>query len=453
MRKSPPPPEKVRNVGYPPVQSSLLKNGLTVLTVEDAYLPRVTVLLAVPVGRANDPNDRPGLCQLTLETLKEGTGSKNALEIAGEFDRLAIDFDAQVSMEYSVLTLKLLEDKLETGLRLLSEVLLNPKFPEKEVEVVKNRWKSHLIAQRSDPSFLATERLAEEAFKSHPYSRVSIRPKNLNRVTRQDLIEFHQAELSPRGAFFLFAGAIEHEQARQLSDRVFGNWHNKSPSVIEYPPLKKICRKQLFLIHRPGSVQSTIQVGFRTITRLSPDFLKLKLANQALGGGASSRIFMNLRERKGYTYGAYSSVRAYRHHGFLVVSTNVRAETARESLDEIFAEMNRLCEEEPSQEEFKRCQSEIIGGFLRRMELPGSIGQMELTRRLMGLPRDYYRNFVPNLNAVTSQDASDTFKKLSDPRETLTVIVGDRNVVGESLQSFGDLTILDADGNVIEEDE
>jgi zinc protease len=450
---TPPPPGRSRNIDYPAFPPITWDGDLELLCVSDSHLPRLTLCLALPFGRVGDPDDRRGLAQIAVEMLKEGTSSRTSRQIAEELDRLALDYETEVNMECALLSASFLEQHTERALAIFADMVRNPSFPEAELEKVKVRWGSLLMAQRSDPGFLANERCYAGLFSGHPYSKVSIPPQDLQAVDRDQLVSFHRSHFPGRPARLLFAGPIDPDRAARLAERYFHGWSPGDAIEPAYPHLKPFTGPRVDLVDRPHSVQAKIVVGLRSPARRDPDYASLRVANQVLGGGASARLFLNLREQKGYTYGVYSSLRGYRESGVLAVGTSVRTENALEAIGEIVSEMGGIAGSPPRDEELDRCKAEIVGTFIRRMETPGSIGQMELTRRLNGLPSRYYSDFIPSVWMVSAEQVAEIASRWLRPERSTIVVVGDGRLLREGLATVGPVSVYDPTGRPLPQSE
>jgi predicted Zn-dependent peptidase len=427
-----------------------LNNGLKVLCVEARHLPRIAILVALPIGRISNPHNNFGLAQFTLETLKEGTQSRSTRTIAEQLDQLAIDFSTEMFMEHCLVSMTLLKPNLNAAIELFADILLNPIFPEDELEKVKVRWRSHLVSERSDPSFLAKERLFQDLFPGHPYSRLSFSLDHLSQLDRKQTVDFHSSRFSCHDGLLLFAGSIDLEEAIRQAEATLGDWVSGEPIEQDFPQLEPPQNSTISLVHRPHSVQTKVAVGLRTLPQGHPQQIDLQLMNQVLGGGASARLFLNLREERGFTYGVYSSARGYSKDGVQLISCSVRSDKTDETVKEIYREMKGIQENPPDSEELNRCKSEIVGSFIRRMETPPSIGSMELGRRLKQLPAEYYRDFIPRINSITQEDVSEIAKRFLQPERTAVVAVGDRAEIEDQLKPFGTICVYDTDGQRID---
>ena len=415
------------------------------ICVEDDHLPRVSVTVGLPVGRAHEPEVPRGLLQMSLQMLKEGTSSRSSRQIAEQLDRLAANFDSDLYMEHAGITLSCLKEHLASALEIFADLILRPAFPQEELDKLLTRWRSLLVAQRADPGFLANERLFMGLFPEHPYSRISVPPEHLNLIQRSTIRDFYLRYSRVRGMIILFSGSISIGRAEELVHRSFPHLNGNPAPGFELPAAGA-GGVQVLLVDRPESAQAKILVGMQGLRRADPNYHLLQLANQILGGGGSARLFLKLREQKGYTYGAYSSLNGYTQAGVLVSGTSVRTETTVEAVTDIFEEMRGLREYPPSAAELERCKAELIGSFLRRLETPASIAALEATRRLTALPAEYYREFIPRIQSVTARQVQEAAAKYLRPEESLVVVVGDRRVLESELARFGPVSVFDAAG-------
>jgi len=436
MKETPPPPGPVKNLEFPEIPATVLDNGLRLVSIRDDYLPRVSIFLGFPSGRMHDPEGRRGLTQLMADMLKEGTAMRSSRQIAEAMDRYALDVDCRVSLEYTVVQFKLLENFVEEAMELLSEIIYQASFPAEEWTRAAVRWKGHLASQKSNPSYLARERIYRELFPGSPLANCSVDPSTIDLLEPGEFSRFHGERFCPSAGLIGFAGPLPEDKAAGLAGRYLGRSGPRKLALRTVPEVPGLQRR-ICLIHRPGSHQAKIMVGIHAPARKKGLNLPLKVMNQVFGGGGSSRIFMNLREARGYTYGAYSYLRQSNYAGACLVSTSVNNSAAADSIREIFREMDRMRQDEVSGEELERCKAEINGTFLRQMETPSSICSMELTRRLVDLPDRYYHEFIPALMEVDPGQVRAEAESVLDPDKAVVVVVGDRDRIGRDLEALG----------------
>jgi predicted Zn-dependent peptidase len=449
MNVQPPAPGPVSDVVFPEIDWAQLPSGTSYATISDRLLPRVSILVGIPAGRVHDPESLQGVAELVGDTLKEGTRGHSSREIAELFDRKAISFSAEVLLEYSVFAVSCLKDQLPTALTIFSEVLTEPVFPEVELVKARARWQSILIAQRADAGFLANERFVKLLFPGHPYGRVAPTVAQLQALTSAQVNAYYRRSFPQPGSRTLFAGDITPEESEELVLSAFGSWKTRPalqaqfPEALETPP-------RVAIVNRPHSAQARLAVGMRTIPRSDADFDRLRLANQVLGGGASARLFLKLREQKGYSYGVYSSLRGYRQDGLLQVSCALRADKTGEAVSDILAEMQGLETTPPDAAELDRCKAEIIGSFLRRVETPASVASLEMTGEMAGLPEGYYRSYVTRIQGVSPEDVERAALGHIRPETATVVAVGNADELEPQLREFGTVAIYDSSGNQVQ---
>jgi len=449
-RSCPPSVGSLPNIDYPFIEERQLSNGLTVMAVQDDRLPRVSINLGIPGGRLGNPRENLAALQVGTDLIFEGTKKHNSRQLAEKLDRFAIQAEANVYMESCRFFFAVLDSYLEEAFQVLSEVLLQPSYEASEFKKLKVRWASFLISERSQPAVLASERTLAALFPLHPYSRVTIPLDHLKNLTRETLIRVSQQRMVPNKAFLLLAGPIALDEAVQLAERHFTSWApDPNQGVVEIPSLTEPEIGQILLVNRPHSAQARFEVAGRGPTRKDSTYLGFCCANQILGGGASSRLFLNLREDKGYTYGAYSLLRSYNQCGFYSAAADVRSEVVVDAIGQTLNELKRMGEAKPTESELELARAELIGGFVRRMETATAMGGLEMDRRLGQLDENYYQNYIPSLQEMTPAAILESSIKYFDPEKKIITVVGDADKILPSLQSLGSVTVFDAEGSPI----
>lgn len=444
MSSSPPRVGRPREIPFPQVPITTLDNGLRVLTVQDRRIPRISVRMVTRAGYA-DCAENTALVPLGLELIKMGTANRSASEIADQLDQLAIQYDTDTHKEHSFIYMSVLENHFETGMEILSDMLQNPALDAEELERIRVRWRNHLVAQRSQPQFLANERIFKTIYGNHPYSHTTVERDHLEDADADGVRHKFEELFLPNTTFLLVAGDIDPKSAVDAANRHFGQWRKGDRAAQAHedlPPLKR----RVCLVHRPNSVQSHVMLAGRLFARGHPDSRRYDVANQVLGGGGSARLFLNLREEKGLTYGVRSSTREFRQDGLAFISTDVRTDRTAEALQEIFLEVDNLRKRPPEHGELSRSQSELLGGYAREMETADAVGMMELSRRIYGLSREYYSQYVQDVLSVTSEDVREMAARYLNPADFLIGVVADRERVESELAQFGSVEVFDSDG-------
>ena len=448
---APPQPDPARNVEFPESQTCTLPNGLSLIVLPDSRLPQVSVRLGLRRGRMHEPNENTALLSVTAEMLSLGAGGQSAQQIAETLDHYAIQFESSVDLETSYLVWEALTPNLEASFALMSTVVLRPDFPQGELDRLKARWKSSLLQLRSQPSFLAGERSRFSLYPDHPLNRFSLSPEDLELTRIEDLKRAHLAAFAPASCLLVCCGDIDLEQAAAVVEKYFGSWVTPEDPVQPLPEIPPFQPGRIDLVHRPGSVQARVVISGKAPARSSPDLTAVNLANQILGGSGSSRLFLNLREEKGLTYGAYSRLSPFGQDGIFQAAADVRADAVPIAIQEMISEISGIYSRPPEKDEIKRAQSEIIGSFVRQMETSAGVGSMELNRRLFDLPEDYYSHYISALLAVESRGMLGCAEAyLNGDRVSITV-VGDGEKLRSELAGLGTVYVWDAVGQLLEE--
>jgi zinc protease len=436
VRQQPPPPLPARPIRIPTAQEVTLSNGLTVAVVEDQRLPLVSYRLAFRSGDAHDPVELPGLTDTMAGLLTEGTDSRTSREIADEVARMGASLSAGANSDYTTVAASSLATFSNEILEMMADVTLRPSFPENEVELTKRNTIESLKQQRAQPSFLATEMVSRVMYGEHPYSVVAPTPESINALTRDRLIEFHRKQFVPNNAVFIVAGDVKTAQIVKQIEALFGAWPSDKAPIEDFPSPPVRTSRSAYLVDRPGSAQSNIVIANRGIQRVSPDYFPMLLMHTVLGANASSRLFMNLREEKGYTYGAYSNLDARRTAGTFRASAEVRTPVTGDSLKEFFYELNRIRTEPVSLKEINDAKSYLTGVFPIRLETQEGLIDQLIQIKMFGLPSDHLQTYRDHVNEVTIEQIQDVAARYIKPDEVAIVIVGDGRQIVEQVEPY-----------------
>src|SRR6266850_2345725 len=420
----------------PTAREVILPNGLKVVVVEDNRLPLVSYRLALRVGSAYDPPKLPGLADLLAGLLPEGTQSRTSRQIADEIARMGASLNAGANSDYTIVAASALTKFRQRVLELLAEVALLPSFPENEVELAKQNTKESLRQQRAQPSFLATEMVSRVMFGSHPYAVVAPTPASLDLLKRDDFVQFHREKFVPNNGVFIIVGDVRFDELLPRLEGLFSGWKKGADLQTEFPTPPVRTKRSAYLIDRHGSAQSNIVIANSGITRTSPDYFPMLLMHTVLGATASSRLFMNLREEKGYTYGAYSNLDARRSAGTFRATAEVRTAVTGDSLKEFFFELNRIRTEPVSEKEIADAKSYLTGVFPIRLETQEGLIDQLVQIKMLGLPDDYLQLYRDRIQEVTIEQIQAVAKKYVKPDEAAIVIVGDGSQLKEQIKPY-----------------
>lgn len=443
---------EILRVKLPKPKEADLPNGLHLMVMEDRRLPQVTFQIVIPgAGGYFDPADRIGLATLTATLMREGTKTRTSPQISEALETMAASLNVgtgyssvNASMSGSALT-----ENLDALMDLTADVLFNPSFPPDEWDRLRTRTKAGLQQQRTQPGFLAAETFNRIVFGEHPAGRVTTTAAMLDAITPESMAEFHRSRYVPDHAAVAFAGDISLAEARKLVDAKLGAWKKSGapkPTVSDPPPAGK---PKVYLISRPGSVQTTLQVGTQSMTRTDPDYVPLTVANRILGG-AMGRLFRHLREQKGYTYGVGSFFSAPLHRGAWQASTSVRTEVTEPALNDLLAEVAQLRDTPIPEKELADGKRALVASFALSLENPSQVLGYYMDSWIYQLPADYWDTYPAKIEAVTAAQAQAAAKKYLDGPRLQIVAVGDVTKVTDILRKKGELEVYDADGKRLE---
>jgi zinc protease len=440
---------EILKIKLPKAAESDLKNGLHLIVLEDRRLPQISFQLFIPgAGGYYDPADRPGLATFTAALMREGTSTRTSNEISRQLEVMAASLavGAGVSSTEATLTGSSLSDQFDRLLDLAADVLLHPSFPDDELARYKQRTRSGFAQQRSNPGFLAGEMFSRAIYGTHPAGRVSPSVDALNKTTREALVDFHKTRYVPDRAALAIAGDISMAESRALVEAKLGGWAKAGIPGVAVSDPQPTSGAGIYFIARPNSVQTNLIVGTQAIERTNPDFDVLSVMNKVIGGGPTGRLFLHLREDKGYTYGAYSTLMAPVHRGAWQAATNVRTEVTEPALNDLLAEIRRLRDEPVPEEELNDAKRSMVAEYALELESPTQLLNLTVNGWRFKLPPDYWDRRAERLLAVTSAEVQAAARKYLAPDRLQIVAVGDPARVAESLKKLGTIQTYDIEG-------
>ncbi|MEQ1607016.1 MAG: pitrilysin family protein [Pyrinomonadaceae bacterium] len=447
LKKNPPAPLAPVSFDIQKPFETTLDIGLRVVIVENERLPLVSYRLAFESGDINDPEGRTGLTSAMTSMLTEGTEDYSSLQLAEKIERLGSSIGASASDDFTIVSASALSLYSSEILHLLAEIVLRPTFPENELDLYRRNTIEHLKFQRSQPGFLASEQAARQVYGDHPYSKVSPSAADVEKIDRQTLVKYHAATFKPNKAMFIVVGDVNRDEFLAELNGLFGDWQLGKVESKAFPEPPKRRSRTLTIVDRPGSAQSNIVITNLGVKRVDPDYFPLIVMNQVLGAGASSRIFMNLREEKGYTYGAYTRLESKRLAGNFEATAEVRSSVTGDSLKEFFYELDRIRNEKVGEDELQDAKNFLTGVFPIRAETQEGLTNLIVNQQLYGLPDDYLQTYRENVDAVTIDEVQSVAVKHIRPDEMAIVIVGDAEEVLPQAREYADyVEIFDTDG-------
>jgi zinc protease len=448
---TPPPPMPLRPLRFPPFVTGRLANGMNLIIVAQHAQPVVTVTLAMQAGSVYDPPDQAGLASLVAELLTKGTTDRTADQIAAEVEGAGGSIGAEADDDFLRVTISALADNLPRTMAMLADVVEHPTFPASELELARTRELSALQLALSEPGAVADRIFRRAVYGTHPYGR-SATPATIRAVTRDDVLAFARAHVRPGRALLVVAGDVQPAQVRRLAAGDFASWHGATtPPVL--PAVAELPRREIILVNKPGSVQSNILAGFPFISPGDPAVYPLTVMNQVLGGGTDSRLFAILRERKGWTYGAYSHFTHPRGVGTFVANAEVRTAVTDSAVAELLHQLERIRTQPPADSEITAAKDYLVGSFPLTIQTPEQIANAVASARLRGLPDDYVPKFRDRLAAVTDSALAAADRRYLTPDHMAVVVVGDGRAILPGLKALGPVTIEDVEGQPMTEED
>jgi len=442
----------ILKVTLPKPVETTLPNGLTVLILENHRLPTVSAQVQLPgSGATFEPTDRPGLAVITAQMLMQGTTSRTSKQIADDVARLGANVSANSGFGSGVSAVNAsgLSDNFDQWFAVAVDVLLHPSFPDDELAKLKTRLKANLKQQRAQPGFLANERFSRAVFGNFPAAVTSMTDASLDGFTSADLKRWHDARYAPQNAILGICGDVDAKTLIPKLQKWFGEWQKNNVVAKLAVKTTPTTAKQIYLVDRPNSVQTTITMGNIGIDRWDPDHPTMVVLDEILGSGPQSRLFMNLRENKGYTYGVYSSIQAVTYAGAWRAGGDVRTEVTDGAMTEFLVELNRIRNEKVPTTELDDAKHAIVSAFALSLEQPAQLLSYAIIRKLYDFPADYWDKYPEHIMAVTSDDVQRVAKKYYNPETMQIVAVGDASKIKSVMEKYGPVNLFGTDGKPV----
>ena len=433
---------KIPENGPPPTlqlpaqQHFRLSNGLAVRLVEFRRLPIVALTLVVNAGAIHDPPDRPGLASMTTSVMTEGTRTRTATQISDDIGFIGGSLDATSGFDAAFLTGSSLSRHLSKLVGVFADVAMNPTFPQGDFARVQNERLVTLLQQRDQPGAIAGKAFARTFWSGHPYGHwVQGTEDSVHAMRRADLARFHAEYWNPANAELVVVGDVTLGELRPLLERSLGRWRPGRAARVPTPtPPERTART--FVLAKPGAPQAYVMLGMTGIPRSSPDYYASQVAFQVLGGGSASRLFRELREAKGYTYGIYAREEARKLGGSSIVVGSVKAEQTGPAMKDLLAEIDQMRTVPVGPEELKEAKDSIVLGLPADFATVGGIAGRLGELVLHGLPDDYWDGYVQRIRAVTADDVLRVSQRLLDRSRLTLVMVAEPSVVRPQLEGL-----------------
>jgi zinc protease len=436
----------------PEVKTAKLDNGMEIYVVEKPEIPKVSVTLATRAGSVADPAGKNGVAGMTARLMRRGTKSRGAIQVDETSGDLGTSISSGASRENATVGAQVLKRNLGPTMDLMADVVLNPTFSAEEFDREKKQTLDGLTQAASNPNAVANRVAQMIAFgPDHPYGRASL-PGTVQAITRDDLIKFHQTYWKPGSSALVFVGDVTLAEATNLARQYFGGWSGGKAPEVSIPAAQPMPSGKVYLVDRPGAAQTVIDHVLKAPQRNSPDYYALSLANAVYGGGFGTRLNLNLREDKGYSYGVFAFPSQYSKGGTWIASGGVQTNKTKESAVEFMKEMKGIAGEKPITEaEFNTARLARVRGYAQQFEAYDRVAGQIVDLWVVGLPMTALQAETDELNKVALSTANSVAAKYAAPAGTSILLVGDLSKIEQGIRelNLGDVVILDVEGKPV----
>jgi predicted Zn-dependent peptidase len=436
---------EVLKIAFRRPSEARLKNGMDLMLLEEHRSPTIQVEIAVPASSLNDPQGVPISGAMTA-LMRLGTKTRDARTIAETLAGLGATINFNVGDRFAYARFSTLTENLDAVMELMADMLFNSTFPDDELAKWKNQQLSFLQQVRAQPEFLAQERFAQVMYPGDNRSLVLPTAEGVGRITRQMVVEHYGRVYRPERGRVTVLGDTSAKEITPKLEKLMASWTGAGSKAPELALPAATTGKRVILVNRPGSVQTAFYIGNHAIDRLSPDYIPVQVLNRVLGGGAASRLFRNIREEKGYTYGISSSFAATRFFNHFASQTSVRTEVTTDALREILKEFADIRTRPVPAEELQNAKRALVASFALSTESPGTALSNATQIKEYGLPADYWDTYPGKIAAVTAADVQRVAQKYIPLDDIVIIAVGDAAKIKSTLATFGTVEEWDADG-------
>ncbi|MCK5029166.1 MAG: insulinase family protein [Bacteroidales bacterium] len=428
-----------------------LDNGLKVIVVENHKTPRVSYQLTIDVNPVFE-KDAKGYVSMAGDLLRSGTNTKLKVEIDEAIDFIGADLYTFKNGMYGMTLTK----HKTTFLELMSDILLDPSYPKEEVEKTKKQQLAGLASSKTNPNVIANRVGQKLRNQQHPYGEIETE-STIEKITRDHLVQYYNTYYKPNVSYLVIVGDISLKEAKKDAEKYFGSWKKGDVPKQEYQFPNKNIGTRVALVHKDDAVQSYVNITYPVNLKIGgKDAISGSIANNILGSGTfSSRLLSNLREDKGYTYGAYSSLSKNAYVGNFRAFAQVGTEVTDDAVNQFIIEMNRMKNEVVDTETLSLFKTILTGSFARSLEDPQTIARFAFNSIKYDLPEDYYQTYLEKIDEVTKEQVQVVSKKYIDANQAIIVVIGDKNKLYEDLKKYsstGEVEIYDINGNPVKEE-
>jgi zinc protease len=437
-KSTPPAPQPAKQIHFPAFEQRTLSNGLRVVVIEQHESPAVSLRLLLPAGKVFAPAAKAGLAGATAALIHEGTATRSAQQIAQAIDFVGGSLDTFASKESAYVSARVTSDQIDLGLDLLADVILHPTFPQEELDRWRNQALSSLQIQLSDPSYLADAAFERLVLGDHPYGLPDDgTPESIGGLTRDDLVAFHRSRYVPNDSILAVVGDVKPGDAFARVERAFGGW--KKGAKADLPPAAaREGQRRVVVIDKPDAVQTEIRVGQPGIAYTSPDLFTARVYDAVVGGSSTSRLFAEVRRKRGLAYGASSEFLLPTRPGWFETSTSTKTQSSVQALQVMLDVLGDMGKQPVPADELSARKTYITGAFPLEIETPDGIASKVLEAMKFGYGREFLESYRDKVDAVTAAQVEDFARREIHPERMLIVLVGNASAFADELgKAFG----------------
>jgi predicted Zn-dependent peptidase len=446
-RTKKPAPGPAPAAAFPDYVSKELPNGLKVFVIEDDRKPTITLRLMLKAGNALD-GDKAGKADFVANLLNRGTATLDADAFAKAVDSIGASLEAGASLDATSVSTSGLVKHTDRLLELFSDAILHPVFPQEQFTKEQKRTLSSLAASRKQPAALAGKLMSKVLYGAHPYGQITT-PESVMSITREDLVAFHKQWFAPNIASIAVVGDVKAVDILPKIEKALGGWERKPMPAIKKATVQPIEGLRIHLVNLSPSVQSNIIVTHLAPPRKFPDLPELNVVNSTLGGGFSGRLFQNLRETHGYTYGSSSAFGYNAEAGYFQATAETRNNVTAPAVQEILNEIKRIRDTRIADDELELQRQYNVGNYLLSLENAGRVASRVQDIWLYDLEPNFYKTYAARMAAVTPESAQLLAQKYLSAENVAIVVVGEASEIRDDLEKIGKVTLYDTNLNEV----
>ncbi|MFA5404177.1 MAG: pitrilysin family protein [Ignavibacteria bacterium] len=451
-RSKPPVVSEARDFKFPKYYEEKLPNGIKIFVIEDRKLPLITAKFVIKAGAYYDDiygEENSGLSSITSDLLIKGTTEMGAVKIAEEIDFYGASISSGCEYDASYLVLTSLGKYFQKLFDIASSMLISPGFFEDEIEREKQQIKNSLLSCLDEGGFLSERAFKKNVYKNSPYrSNIEGNIKTVENIERKNIFGFFKKFYTPGNLIITIVGDINCENAVSLIKSKFSDLKQQSDVTLKGYRETIRTGTKVIAVEKKGAVQSDLILGHLSVKRNNPDYIPMVVMNTLLGGFFTSRINRNLREVNGYTYGARSYFNLRKHLGDFSVETNVENSLTYKAINEIIFELNKLREENITEDELNSVKKYLTGSFPLQLETPNAIANKIINLELFGINKNFYDTYISNVNSVTVRDIKKVAEKYLHPENLVISIAGNTEIIKKTMEQFADVEVINNAGEL-----